>query len=85
MFELILECIFHCHTPYHLFPSVADVFLMNSERLISSLLSFAVGKHFTPGLAPYLRVALDWFRPQLESTSLLVSWQGHKEKHWPGG
>lgn len=39
----ILECIIHCHPLYHLFFSIAGVYLMNSECLIFSLPSFTHG------------------------------------------
>lgn len=82
---LILECIFLCHPPYHLFSSTADVFLMNCECLISSLLSFAVGKRFPPGSAPYLTLLWmgsdqNWNQPPYWSAGKV-----EKGKHWLGG
>lgn len=53
---------------------------MNSECLIASLPSFAVGKTFPSWTGSLSSVALDELTPELESTSLLVCWQGRKRK-----
>lgn len=82
---LILGCIIHCHPPQHLFSSISDVFLMNSECLISSLLSFTVGKRFPPGPAPYLEWL--WMGSE-QSRNQHPYWsvgKVEKGKHWLGG